>query len=266
MAPMPRCSPLPGKCIIFLRLSAQEQSNVGVGAVSGGLHLLPGGNRTGWLRWSDSNSETSSQNIPLKGRSDCPDPAEFWPQRLFAFELRRPGDAARPRARTSAGVLARTLVIELPSLRWQELPRFSADSEMIRRPPIQQHHCSLGTGLFPQRERVLWSRTASLSGLLLSPPRAPWASAGVGWWRRDVAPARFRGVLHVQAQTRANRQGAGFIQSSAEGSPQRRAHQAGEFEAGAGAGTAAPAEWRHHCNDHDFHRLAAALGAGVFCW
>jgi len=93
---------------------------------------------TGWLRWSDSNSETSSQNIPLKGRSDCPDPAEFWPQRLFAFELRRPGDAARPRARTSAGVLARTLVIELPSLRWQELPRFSADSEMIRRPPIQQ--------------------------------------------------------------------------------------------------------------------------------
>jgi len=93
---------------------------------------------TAWLRWSDSNSETSSQNIPLKGRSDCPDPAEFWPQRLFAFELRRPGDAARPRARTSAGVLARTLVIELPSLRWQELPRFSADSEMIRRPPIQQ--------------------------------------------------------------------------------------------------------------------------------
>src|ERR1700716_1853377 len=129
--------------------------------------------RTGWLRWSDSNSETSSQNIPLKGRSDCPDPAEFWPQRLFAFELRRPGDAARPRARTSAGVLARTLVIELPSLRRQELPRFSADSEMIRRPPIQQHHCSLGTGLFPQRERVLWSRTASLSGLFPSPPRRP---------------------------------------------------------------------------------------------
>jgi hypothetical protein len=150
---------------------------------------------TAWLRWSDSNSETSSQNIPLKGRSDCPDPAEFWPQRLFAFELRRPGDAARPRARTSAGVLARTLVIELPSLRWQELPRFSADSEMIRRPPIQQHHCSLGTGLFPQRERLWWSRTASLMASLLSPASAPWASAGFGWWRRDVAPARLRGVL-----------------------------------------------------------------------
>src|SRR6266568_8202982 len=35
------------------------------------------------------NSETSSQNIPLKGRADSRDPAEFWPQRLFAFELRR---------------------------------------------------------------------------------------------------------------------------------------------------------------------------------
>jgi len=31
----------------------------------------------------------SSQIIPLKGRADSRDPAEFWPQRLFAFELRR---------------------------------------------------------------------------------------------------------------------------------------------------------------------------------
>jgi hypothetical protein len=28
---------------------------------------------------------------------------------------------------------------------------------------------------------------------------------------------------------------------------------------------AAPAERRHHRDDHDVHRLAAALGAGVFC-
>src|SRR5262249_49849032 len=35
----------------------------------------------------------SSQNIPLKARSDSRDPAEFWPQRLFAFEVRRWGDA-----------------------------------------------------------------------------------------------------------------------------------------------------------------------------
>ena len=49
---MPRCSPLPGKCIIFLRPSDQEQSNVGGGAVSGGLYLLPAGlefETTAWL-------------------------------------------------------------------------------------------------------------------------------------------------------------------------------------------------------------------------
>ena len=45
--------------------------------------------RTAWLGWEDSNSEMSSQNIPLKGRTDFRDPAEFRPQRLFAFELRR---------------------------------------------------------------------------------------------------------------------------------------------------------------------------------
>jgi len=33
----------------------------------------------------------SSQSIPLKARTDFQDPAEFWPQRLFAFELRRGG-------------------------------------------------------------------------------------------------------------------------------------------------------------------------------
>src|SRR5439155_14683511 len=33
------------------------------------------------------NSETSSQNIPLKGRADSRDPAEFWPQRLFDSRL-----------------------------------------------------------------------------------------------------------------------------------------------------------------------------------
>jgi hypothetical protein len=32
-------------------------------------------------------SEMSAQIIPLKGRSDPRDPTEFWPQRLFAFEL-----------------------------------------------------------------------------------------------------------------------------------------------------------------------------------
>src|SRR5215475_13002587 len=57
-----------------------------------------------------------SQNIPLKGRTDSGDPAEFRPQRLFAFELRRWEAQLGPSARISAGCL-----------RWQELPRFSAD-------------------------------------------------------------------------------------------------------------------------------------------
>jgi hypothetical protein len=30
----------------------------------------------------------SPQTIPLKGRKICGAPAEFWPQRLFAFEMR----------------------------------------------------------------------------------------------------------------------------------------------------------------------------------
>src|SRR5215813_4007563 len=33
--------------------------------------------------------------------------------------------------------------------------------------PIQQYHCSLCAGLFPPRERLWWSRTSSLAGLLL---------------------------------------------------------------------------------------------------
>src|SRR5919197_125616 len=40
----------------------------------------------------------SSQNIPLKARTDSPDPAEFWPQGLFAFELRAGDTQLGPRA------------------------------------------------------------------------------------------------------------------------------------------------------------------------
>src|SRR5262245_9345455 len=54
----------------------------------------------------------SSQNIPLKARSDSRDPAEFLPPRLFAFKLRRWEAQLGPSARISAGCL-----------RWQELPR-----------------------------------------------------------------------------------------------------------------------------------------------
>src|SRR2546430_14670494 len=72
--------------------------------------ILAQGDLTAWLRWSDSNSEMPSQNIPLKGRTDSRDPAEFWPQRLFAFELRCRDTQLGPGARISAGVPARTEV------------------------------------------------------------------------------------------------------------------------------------------------------------
>src|SRR6266516_3768334 len=46
-------------------------------------------------------SETSSQMIPLKSRSDSRDPAEFWPQRLFAFELRLSRHRGRSRSHSA---------------------------------------------------------------------------------------------------------------------------------------------------------------------
>jgi hypothetical protein len=50
--------------------------------------ILAQGDLTAWLGMKDSNSEMSSQIIPLKGRTDSGKPAQFWPQRLFAVELR----------------------------------------------------------------------------------------------------------------------------------------------------------------------------------
>jgi len=74
------------------------------------------------------------------------------------------------------------------------LAAISFDQKMIRRRQSQQHHCSVCAGLSAQRERVWWSRTPSLTGLLLSPRQRRWASAGFGWWRRAVAPALRRVV------------------------------------------------------------------------
>jgi hypothetical protein len=50
---------------------------------------------TAWLGMQDSNSETSSQIIPLKGRTDLRESSRNWRQRLFAFELRGWGGVAR---------------------------------------------------------------------------------------------------------------------------------------------------------------------------
>jgi hypothetical protein len=66
------------------------------------------GDWTPGLGMLDSNSEMSSQNIPLKGRTDFRDAAEFRPQRLFAFELRgwemrSPADSIRADRERHAG-------------------------------------------------------------------------------------------------------------------------------------------------------------------
>jgi hypothetical protein len=75
------------------------------------------------------------------------------------------------------------------------------------------------------------------------PRGAPSASGRLGDGGAMLRRRDREECLHVYAQAWATRQGAVFIQS--KGSSQRRAHQAGEFEAGAGAGPAAPAEQRH---------------------
>jgi hypothetical protein len=92
----------------------------------------------------------SSQNIPLKGRSDSPDPAEFWPQRLFTFELRCWGYAAR----ASCQDLSRDACAGVDqSLRWQDLPRFRADPEndAAAANPAAPLHFALG---FQRKESV----------------------------------------------------------------------------------------------------------------
>src|SRR5262249_5657614 len=139
---------------------------------------------------------------------------------------------------------------------------------MIRRRPIEQHHCALCAGLFSPTERVWWSRPASLTACSSLPRQRPLASAGFRWWRRDIAPTRLRGFWHVQGQTCANREGAVFLQSPGEGSSRRDLRpspSANEFETGAGACTTKRAERRHHHHRHALYRLAAAHGAGLFC-
>jgi hypothetical protein len=46
----------------------------------------------------------SPQTIPLKGRKICGAPAEFWPQRLFAFEMRA---GEMPLGPSAAGIFSK---------------------------------------------------------------------------------------------------------------------------------------------------------------
>jgi len=62
---------------------------------------------------------------------------------------------------------------------------------------------------FHRKESVCGGHGPSLTGSLLS----RLASAGFGRWRRDVAPARLRGVWHVKEQTCAVHQTARWFQN-----------------------------------------------------
>src|SRR6516225_3749915 len=61
---------------------------VGAECPNGARSVLCGGRSV--MSVPTAISEMSSQIIPLKGRTDFRGPSEFQPQRLFAFELRRP--------------------------------------------------------------------------------------------------------------------------------------------------------------------------------
>jgi hypothetical protein len=134
---------------------------------------------TGLPAWAcEPRTQKCRQKLSvLKGRTNFPDPAELWPQRLFAFELRRGGNAA---GGLMPGSQQRCLRGGWSIAEGQELPRFSADPEMIRRRPNQQHHCSLCAGLFPPRERVWWSRPASLTACSSPPASALRPPRGLG--------------------------------------------------------------------------------------
>jgi hypothetical protein len=75
----------------------------------------------------------SSQNIPLKARTDLRDPTEFWPRRPFAFELRRRGYAAQAQCKHPAASSRR---------RWSSICIVEMTRELRRFLPIQR--CSAG--------------------------------------------------------------------------------------------------------------------------
>jgi hypothetical protein len=105
---MPAFQPYRGKPAV--RNDRGDRGNVGIIRSPVRASILPDCGGRSVMSVPTAISETSSQNIPLKGRTDSRDPAEFWPQRLFAFELRRGDTQLGPSARISAGIRTRTLL------------------------------------------------------------------------------------------------------------------------------------------------------------
>jgi hypothetical protein len=124
------------------------------GAPTDRVGRLAGRDPTAWLGMRDSNSEMSPQIIPLKGRKICGDLVELWPQRLFAFELRRWENAAPASCwRDLQQALCADVVHRGGIAVRHELAAISADPKMIRRRQNQQYYCSACAGLLSQRER-----------------------------------------------------------------------------------------------------------------
>src|SRR5215469_17598135 len=95
-----------------------------------------------------------SQNMPLKGRTDSGDPAEFRPQRLSAFELRRWEAQLGPSARISAGCLRGRNCRDFPPSGGQSsntIAHFALDfsrKESVRRGSAAMEFELIDTGLF----------------------------------------------------------------------------------------------------------------------
>src|SRR5262249_20240036 len=102
--------------------------------------MLAGRDPTAWLGWEDSNSEMF---------------AKYPFERSHRFPVNPAKSDDRDYSRLSCGVGRRSSGLAPGCLRWQELPRFSADAEMIRRQPIQQYYALHGR-LLLQRERLWW--------------------------------------------------------------------------------------------------------------
>ena len=133
----------------------------------------------------------SPKIICLKHRTNFPDPPEFWPQRLFAFELRGRGDAARAYWRGSQQGSARALGERGASPNYKNFCRSRDDPAAHLSNSIA--HFALD---FSRQESVCVVVTASEPEAFAPLPRQrPSASAGFRWWRRDLALTRLRGVL-----------------------------------------------------------------------
>jgi hypothetical protein len=76
-------------------IDRERQTKTGPDGPSGTQLYIAHRDPTAWLGIRDSNSETSAQIIPLKDRTDLRESNRMLLPRLFAFELRCWGDAAR---------------------------------------------------------------------------------------------------------------------------------------------------------------------------